>query len=103
MFSRESFQTWSIILRRLETGDIRLQFLDKSEWVEIVGSDNGRGIPAKVLADRGQTHCKLGGSGLGLYNAKTSMESWGGSLLVKSLSGSGTEVRLSFLNMSTPS
>ncbi|MBI4670031.1 MAG: sensor histidine kinase [Elusimicrobia bacterium] len=45
--------------------------------------DNGKGIPPDILSKLGQkgvTHGKAGGSGLGLYHAMTSLESWGGSL-----------------------
>ncbi|MBI4668495.1 MAG: HAMP domain-containing histidine kinase, partial [Elusimicrobia bacterium] len=49
--------------------------------------DNGPGIPKEILAklgQRGETHGKAGGSGLGLYHARTSLESWGGSLEIAS-------------------
>lgn len=55
--------------------------------------DNGKGIPSEVLAKlglRGETHGKVGGSGLGLYHARTSAESWGGSLEIASEIGKGT-------------
>ncbi|OGR68739.1 MAG: hypothetical protein A2X40_05165 [Elusimicrobia bacterium GWC2_65_9] len=55
--------------------------------------DNGKGIPPDVLAKlgrRGETHGKAGGSGLGLYHAQTSAESWGGSLEIASEVGKGT-------------
>ncbi|OGR46127.1 MAG: hypothetical protein A2X40_07065 [Elusimicrobia bacterium GWC2_65_9] len=55
--------------------------------------DNGKGIPPEVLAKlgrRGETHGKVGGSGLGLYHARSSAESWGGSLELSSEVGKGT-------------
>jgi signal transduction histidine kinase len=55
--------------------------------------DNGKGIPPEVLAKlgrRGETHGKAGGSGLGLHHARTSAESWGGSLEIASGVGKGT-------------
>lgn len=55
--------------------------------------DNGKGIPPEVLAKlgrRGESHGKTGGSGLGLFHARTSAESWGGSLEISSEFGKGT-------------
>ncbi|HAT72124.1 MAG TPA: hypothetical protein DCS63_04840 [Elusimicrobia bacterium] len=60
-------------------------------------SDNGKGIPAEILAKlgrRGETHGKAGGTGLGLYHARTSVESWGGMLNIDSKPGSGTAVTI---------
>lgn len=57
--------------------------------------DNGKGIPADILAKlgrKGETHGKIRGSGLGLYHAKTSVEFWGGSLQLQSEVGKGTLV-----------
>jgi signal transduction histidine kinase len=54
--------------------------------------DDGKGIQADVLAKlgrRGETYGKAGGSGLGLYHAKTCAESWGGSLEIASEPGAG--------------
>jgi signal transduction histidine kinase len=59
--------------------------------------DNGQGIPPEILArlgQRGETHGKAGGSGLGLYHARTTVESWGGRFAVRSTVGQGTEVVL---------
>ncbi len=63
--------------------------------VQIRVSDNGKGISPEVLGklgQRGQTHGKEGGSGLGLYHARTSVESWGGALTLHSEVGKGTTV-----------
>lgn len=59
--------------------------------------DNGKGIPPEVLARlgrRGETHGKVGGSGLGLHHARTSAESWGGRLELASEVGRGTTAAL---------
>ena len=59
--------------------------------------DNGKGIAAEVLprlGRKGETHGKAGGSGLGLYHAKTCVEVWGGSLGIKSEPGQGTTVAI---------
>ncbi len=55
--------------------------------------DNGKGIPPEALAKlgrRGETYGKADGSGLGLHHARTSAESWGGSLEIASEVGKGT-------------
>jgi len=65
--------------------------------VLIAVKDDGKGIPADVLAKlggKGETHGKAGGTGLGLYHAKTSAESWGGSLKIESEPGRGTTVTM---------
>ena len=59
--------------------------------------DKGKGIPSDIVArlgERGFSHQKEGGSGLGLHHARTSLESWGGSLALDSQPGAGTEVSL---------
>lgn len=64
---------------------------------EIVISDTGSGIPAEILPHlmmRGNSFGKATGSGLGLYYAKTTLEKWGGSLLLQSTEGKGTTVRM---------
>jgi len=58
-------------------------------------ADNGKGIPAEILAklgQKGETHGKAGGTGLGLYHARTSVESWGGTLKIESKPAAGTRV-----------
>ncbi len=60
-------------------------------------SDNGKGIPAGILAklgQKGETHGKAGGTGLGLYHARTTVEGWGGSLKIDSKPGAGTVVTI---------
>ena len=60
--------------------------------------DSGRGIPSEVLPKlmrKGETYHKEGGTGLGLYHAKSSVESWGGTIELFSEVGQGTEVRVS--------
>lgn len=61
-------------------------------------TDNGRGIPSHLLhrvMERDFTHGKATGTGLGLYHAKTQIESWGGSLNMTSEEGVGTTIRIS--------
>lgn len=55
--------------------------------IHIIVQDNGRGIPAEIvpkIGQRGKTYGKDGGSGLGLFHARTTVESWGGNLDVSS-------------------
>ncbi len=57
--------------------------------------DDGKGIPPHILerlGRDGETHGKEGGSGLGLYHAKSSIESWGGRFEIQSEAGKGTRV-----------
>ena len=80
--------------------------LQKSgDWVELSIRDTGRGISPELLPKlgrRGETHGKAGGSGLGLYHARVTLESWGGSLLIQSDAGRGTCVTLRFPPARTP-
>jgi len=78
-------------------GKVLVLLNDNNESIQIVISDNGKGIPYKFIAKlgmRGETHGKKGGQGLGLYHAKTSIEKMNGSFKVKSEEGKGTEVIL---------
>ena len=57
--------------------------------------DNGDGIPPEILSklgDEGVTYGKENGSGLGLFHAKKTIESWGGELNIYSQVGIGTTV-----------
>ncbi len=79
-----------------DKGWVRVRLALTGQHVVISVEDNGRGIPPEILArlgHRGETHGKAGGSGLGLYHAKTCVEAWGGSLAIES-SPSGTTVRI---------
>ncbi|MBI3534345.1 MAG: HAMP domain-containing histidine kinase [Deltaproteobacteria bacterium] len=78
-----------------DRGKINLSLGKKSKLIEIVVYDNGKGIPKDILAklgNRGETHDKVGGSGLGLYHARKSIESWKGNLEIKSEPDKGTSV-----------
>lgn len=59
--------------------------------------DNGKGIQPEILAklgEKGETHGKAGGTGLGLYHARTTVEGWGGSFRIGSEPGKGTTVAI---------
>jgi signal transduction histidine kinase len=67
------------------------------DFLKISVSDNGSGIPSEIipkLMNYGTTFGKLGGTGLGLYHARQSIESWGGKITIESLLGSGTTVTM---------
>lgn len=88
--------TVTLRLKRADTGHMHIEI-----------ADNGRGMPQEVLSligIQGLTSGKDGrnsGSGLGLYHAKTVVESWNGRLLIASPRGAGTTVTIE-LPMSAP-
>lgn len=88
-----------------KSGSVILSMTHKDEMVVITVKDNGKGIPLEILGRlgrRGETHGKPGGSGLGLYHAKTAVESWGGRVDIKSNPGKATEVSISLVRAKTP-
>jgi hypothetical protein len=75
------------------TVSIGLSSADRKVLIEV--KDTGKGIPPGVLAklgQKGETHGKVGGNGLGLYHARTTVEGWGGSIRMESEPGKGTAV-----------
>lgn len=89
----------------VKNGLISVSLNRKNENIHISISDPGRGIPPEVLAllgRKGETHGKPGGTGLGLYHARVTAESWGGSLSIVSAPGEGTTVQLTLPRASAP-
>ena len=83
--------------------DVRLAAEDGSVLLSI--SDDGKGIAPEVLAKlgrKGETHGKAGGSGLGLFHARTMAESWGGNMAITSAPGKGTTVTIKLPKAETP-
>ncbi len=77
-------------------GTISVRVTPWGQKVEIVVADTGEGIPEEVrpkLFVEGATFFKEG-SGRGLFSAKRYVDSWGGSIQIKSEVGRGTEIRL---------
>ncbi|HAT73304.1 MAG TPA: hypothetical protein DCS63_10865 [Elusimicrobia bacterium] len=77
------------------TVTVGLSSTDGKVLIEV--KDNGKGILPEILAklgQKGETHGKAGGNGLGLYHAVTAVESWGGNLRLESVLGSGTTVTI---------
>tara|TARA_B110001454_G_C12723340_1_gene436862 strand:- start:77876 stop:80728 length:2853 start_codon:yes stop_codon:yes gene_type:complete len=76
--------------------------------VVITVCDNGVGIPPEILerlGDLGVTHGKAGttgGSGLGIYHAKKTIENLGGRFSIESTVGVGTKVSIMLPRCSTP-
>jgi signal transduction histidine kinase len=82
-------------------GDPKVTILIRREKAafRVLLADSGKGIDKDVLSKLGQlgeTHGKSGGSGLGLFHAKNTMEGIGGSLLIESTVNKGTTVILTF-------
>ncbi|MGZ6455851.1 MAG: sensor histidine kinase [Bdellovibrio sp.] len=79
---------------------IRLSNSIGTEKVEIFVKDNGKGIPRHILAKLGQSGITAGkedtqsGSGLGIYHAKKTIESFGGQLKIESTEGQGTAITI---------
>lgn len=88
-----------------KSGSVLLSMTHRDNLVIITVKDNGKGIPPEILGRlgrRGETHGKPGGSGLGLYHAKTVVESWGGGVDIKSSLDKGTEVAISLSRAEAP-
>ncbi len=79
------------------SGKIIINITDKIDSVEITVSDDGTGIPIKVLPkifEKNFSHNKVNGSGIGLAHAKEFIENWNGSINVTSSVGFGTSVQI---------
>jgi signal transduction histidine kinase len=79
------------------SGVVTVELLTKEDLVTVLISDTGKGIPKEVLPrlmSKGATFGKADGTGLGLFHARTSIESWGGQISISSASGSGTQVSI---------
>lgn len=86
-------------------GEVRIRLKKTAERCTILIDDNGKGIPADILPQigvEGFSYGKSNGSGLGFYNAKRVIESWGGSVQIDSTHSVGTRVTIS-LPLTTPS
>ena len=89
-----------------DKGAVNIGLTHDDDNIILTVTDNGKGIPPDVLAklgQRGETHGKTGGSGLGLFHARTKAESWGGSLELKSELGKGTTVTIKLPKAEAPS
>lgn len=76
-------------------GTVAVYLAREADWIQLKVEDDGKGIPAEVrgrLGQMGETYGKPGGSGLGLYHAKTYIEALGGSFEIASEVGKGTAI-----------
>lgn len=83
---------------------VSLESLDRDR-MQMRISDNGSGIPQSVLAELGVKQVSYGkenGNGLGLFNAKAIVDSWGGELSIHSSHLTGTDVVMKLLKSGTP-
>lgn len=88
------------------SGKITVMLTATDQLTSILIKDTGRGIPDEWLlriGEKGVSFGKSDGMGLGLYHAKTTIESWNGKLLVSSRHGEGTEVKILLPRSSPPS
>lgn len=88
-------------------GRVDVGLREESDRLEISILDNGRGIAPEVLAQLGQRELSAGksgesGSGLGVFHAKTTIESAGGEFSIQSKLGRGTLVNIALPRVPTP-
>lgn len=79
------------------TGKVVLRISTADGRALLTVTDTGKGIPEELLArigERGFTHGKSSGSGLGFYQARCTVERQGGTLNIRSKMGIGTTVEL---------
>jgi len=115
LFSKVELREFKRILSNLinnsvealkEGGNVRVALTSAQDKVEIKVSDNGKGIPPEILSkigQKGETFGKAEGNGLGLYHARTTLESWGGGLKFESTVGVGTTIIITLLKSEAPS
>lgn len=90
-------------------GRIRVELKRSQQTVLVSVIDDGKGIPADILPRLGQEGFSFGkeahresGSGIGLFHARTMVESWGGSLEIRSTVGTGSTITLRLVAAPTP-
>lgn len=90
----------------VENGKVNINISNSNNKVLIRIDDNGKGIPESVLKHLGQVGLSYGkndtGSGLGIYHAKNTIESFGGLFEIESTEGEGTTVKLYLPRVAPP-
>ncbi|MGZ3747365.1 MAG: sensor histidine kinase [Pseudobdellovibrionaceae bacterium] len=83
------------------TVGVKRSYIGEEPIVEIFVRDNGKGIPEHLIGNLGMAGVSLGkresdhsGTGLGIYHAKKTAESFGGSLVIESTVGIGSLFRI---------
>lgn len=87
------------------TGQVTVGARLETDQVVVYVKDNGKGIPEEIipkLAQRDKTFGKEKGTGLGLYQVRISVESWGGTISISSQVGAGTTIELFLPSASAP-
>ncbi|MCB0351545.1 MAG: HAMP domain-containing histidine kinase, partial [Bdellovibrionales bacterium] len=80
-----------------EIGEIKIKATKNSSICVIDIIDNGKGIPEELahnIGCEGFTYGKATGNGLGLFNAKQLVQSWGGTISIHSKEDVGTTVSM---------
>lgn len=89
-------------------GEILIKISGTDDQILLTIKDNGKGIPESVLSKLGEaglTHGKEGtesGSGLGIYHAKSAIESFEGSFKIESTVGVGTLIKINLPKAPSP-
>lgn len=86
-------------------GRVCVELSSNTDKIILKVADTGKGIPPDILPklmQRGETHGKSNGSGLGLFHAKESIEKWGGAINIESTVGVGTTVTLTLPSQNPP-
>lgn len=86
-------------------GEITVQLLVEGSKTQITIQDTGRGIPVSIL-DRlfteGFTYGKANGNGRGLFHAKKTIATWGGSIRIDTSGGPGVKVVIDLPQQESP-
>ncbi len=88
-----------------DNGKVTISLKANNEKIFILVKDSGKGIPEEILPKlmkRGSTFEKENGLGLGLYHAKSTIESWGGNINIASDVKKGTTVTIILKNEHSP-
>jgi signal transduction histidine kinase len=89
-------------------GWVKIGIRNSGTSINIAIADNGKGIPAEILARLGKSGVTYGkdgsqsGSGLGIYHARETLEKSGGQFSITSTLGQGTVVTLTLPKTSAP-
>lgn len=94
-----SVEAFSECKGRVTVGVRKVQ-TESGQKAEVFVKDNGKGIPKHILDKLGLMGVSEGkngtqsGSGLGIFHAKSTAESFGGNIKIESAQGNGTEIKI---------
>lgn len=92
-----------------DDGEVIVAVRGYKDQAVVIIKDNGHGIPSDVLVRLGEQGVSYGkaettsGSGLGVYHARKSIESWGGEFEIQSRQGVGTSIEIKLPRVANPS